>query len=72
MQIYKTELGETHSEIANTYSDIGSAYRDLGKYNLALDYYNKSLKIRINLFGSENISVAYCYYFMGINCHENY
>jgi len=47
--------------VANSYNDIGNVYYSQDKYDDALDYHQKSLNIRITVFGTDHPDVAKSY-----------
>ncbi len=46
--------GPESLQVAVTFNNIGSVYHSKGDYDKALENYNKSLEIRIKLFGNES------------------
>ena len=47
--------------MAKSYGGIGNVYNSQGQYERALEYYQKSLEIRIRVFGSDHPDVAVSY-----------
>jgi hypothetical protein len=46
------------SGVAVAYNNIGNIFKRKGRYEKASEYYNKSLKIKLKLFGEKNEGVA--------------
>ena len=51
--------------MAKSYNNIGLVYETQGKYEEALEYYQKSLDIRIRVFGSDHPDVAASFIHIG-------
>ena len=47
-----------HEQIADSLNAVGNAYRKKQDYDKAVEYYEKSLNIRLNLFGNKDKDVA--------------
>jgi hypothetical protein len=50
--------GENHSDVADTYCKIASSYYDLDDHKQLLEYFQKSLAIRMKLYGELHADVA--------------
>ena len=59
------KLTENHGAAGHNYRIMGILYYYLGDYDLALEYWQKCLRIRLRLFGEEDIKVAKSYNDLG-------
>ena len=51
-------LGSEHPDVADLYNNTGGEYDSQGKYEQALVQHQKSLEIRLRVFGSQHSDVA--------------
>jgi len=58
-------LGGEHPEVADSYNDIGDVYTEQGQYEEALIQLEKSLEIRLRVWGSEDAHVTGSYTSIG-------
>ena len=53
--------GDNHLDVATSLMNVGNVLDDMGKYEEALVQHQKSLDIKIRVFGSEHLDVAASY-----------
>jgi tetratricopeptide (TPR) repeat protein len=52
------ENNESNVELADSYQKLGNNYDHLGNHRKALEFKQKSLAIRLKIFGENHIDVA--------------
>ena len=50
--------GEENADTAHSYVYVGHSYVQLGKHKKSLEYFDKSLQIRLKLYGEVNADTA--------------
>jgi tetratricopeptide (TPR) repeat protein len=58
-------LGEKNPEVASTLNNIGYTMDAMKNYSEAIKYYNKSLAIRLEIFGNTHPLISVTYYNLG-------
>ena len=51
-------LGSEHPDVADLYNNTGGEYDSQGKYEQSLVQHQKSLEMRLRVFGSQHSDVA--------------